>query len=42
MGKKPYVKNINKGDFYLETKTISCIAILKDLNFRNALIYEVR
>lgn len=42
MGKKPYVKNLNRGDFYLKIKTISYTAMLKDLNFRNALIYEVR
>lgn len=41
MGKKPYVKNLNEGDFYLEIKTISYIAMLKYLNFRNALMYEV-
>ena len=41
MGKKPYAKNINEGDFYLKIKTISYTATLKDLNFRNTLVYEV-
>ena len=40
MGKKPHVKNLDKGDFQVELKT-SYTVMLKDLNFRNALIYEV-
>lgn len=42
MGKKPYVKNLNEGDFCLRLETISYIVVLKDLNFRNNLTYEVR
>ena len=42
MGKKPHVKNLNRGDFWVELETINYIAVLKDLNFRNVLMYEVR
>ena len=42
MGKKSYVTNLDKGDFYLKIKTISYTATLKDLNFRNTLVYEVQ